>query len=165
MSDGGKRRTLPDWMRARMSDGQRFLVLCIFVGLCCGLAAVVFHLAIDKLFHGLWGLAKSLGGWQFMALMIGAPTFAGLVVGLAVRYIAPDAAGSGIPQAKAAYYNRGGKVHGMAGFWRFLLGSLRNFRIGREGKALWPLRGAGGAGSFPRRASDEAAKTTAGQAC
>ncbi len=63
----------------------------------------------------------------------------GLVVGLSVHFFAPDAAGSGIPQAKAAYYNRGGKVHGMSAVWRFVLGSIYvglGNSLGREGPTI-----------------------------
>jgi CIC family chloride channel protein len=139
MTLGEKRFTIPDWMRARFDDGQRFMVLCVVVGIGCGLAAVGFHLAIHHLFLGLWSTARSLPTWGFVALMLGAPTFAGLVVGVAVKWWAPDAAGSGIPQTKAAYYNRGGKVHGFSGVWRFGLGVLYvglGNSLGREGPTV-----------------------------
>lgn len=139
MTLGGKQITIPDWLRARFSDGQRFLVLCLFVGLACGLAAVGFHRSIHHLFAGLWRFASACSGGWFAALMLGAPTLAGLLVGLAVKWFAPDAAGSGIPQTKAAYYNRGGKIHGAAGVWRFLLGTLYvglGNSLGREGPTV-----------------------------
>jgi CIC family chloride channel protein len=139
MTIGEKKITIPDWLRARFDDGQRFLVLCVVVGIGCGLAAVGFHLAIHGLFHGLWKTAASLPTWGFVGLMLAAPTFAGLVVGVAVRWWAPDAVGSGIPQTKAAYYNRGGKVHGLSGVWRFVLGALYmglGNALGREGPTV-----------------------------
>ncbi|MDP4719874.1 MAG: chloride channel protein, partial [Akkermansiaceae bacterium] len=75
----------------------------------------------------------------FAAVMLGAPTFAGLLVGLAVRFYVPDAAGSGIPQTKAAYYNKGGKISGKTGVMRFVLGSLYvglGNSLGREGPTV-----------------------------
>lgn len=133
------RKSLPDWMRTRLSDGQRFLALCILSGFLCGLAAVAFHLSIHFLFDWLWKQAESRSRLGFCVILLGAPTFAGLVVGLVVHYFAPDAAGSGIPQTKAAYYNKGGKVSSRAGFWRFFLGVLyigMGNSLGREGPTV-----------------------------
>ena len=130
---------LADWMRSRLSDGQRFLALCVVAGLLCGLAAVAFHLAIHHLFHGLWSFAESRAPLEFAAIMIAAPTLAGLLVGIAVRFYAPDAAGSGIPQTKAAFYNKGGKISSRAGVWRFVLGALyvgMGNSLGREGPTV-----------------------------
>lgn len=134
-----ERVSLPDWMRSRLSDAQRFLALCLVAGLLCGLAAVAFHLAIDRLFHGIWSLADSRGPVEFAAILLAAPTLAGLLVGVAVRFFAPDAAGSGIPQTKAAFYNKGGKISSRAGVWRFVLGALyvgMGNSLGREGPTV-----------------------------
>ncbi|QTN31431.1 chloride channel protein [Akkermansiaceae bacterium] len=126
-------------MRARLSDNQRFLALCVLSGLLCGLAAVAFHLCIDGLFDWLWHFAQGRDPLEFCAILITAPTFAGLLVGIAVQGFAPDAAGSGIPQTKAAYYNKGGKVSGRAGILRFILGTLYvglGNSLGREGPTV-----------------------------
>ena len=131
--------SLPDWMRRSLNDGQRFLVLCLVVGLLCGLTAVLFHLTIHHLFDWLWSQAEGRDPLAFCAILIGAPTFAGLVVGVAVSRFCPEAAGSGIPQTKAAYYNRGGKISGRVGIWRFVLGSLYvgfGNSLGREGPTV-----------------------------
>lgn len=130
---------LAEWMRTRLSDGQRFLALCVVAGLLCGLAAVAFHLAIHHLFQGLWSFAVGRAPIEFAAIMIAAPTLAGLLVGVAVRFFAPDAAGSGIPQTKAAFYNKGGKISSRAGIWRFVLGALyvgMGNSLGREGPTV-----------------------------
>ena len=133
------KRTLPDWMRARLSDNQRFLALCVLVGFLCGLSAVAFHLSIHHLFDWLWLFASKQDPLRFCVILVAAPTFAGLLVGLAVHYFAPETAGSGIPQTKAAYYNRGGKVTGMTGVLRFVLGTLYvglGNSLGREGPTV-----------------------------
>ncbi len=126
-------------MRRRLSDGQRFLALCVLAGLLCGLAAVAFHFAIHGLFHALWDFAAEREPAEFCAILLAAPTLAGLAVGVVVQRFAPEAAGSGIPQTKAAYHNHGGKVSTAAGIWRFLLGSayvgLGN-SLGREGPTV-----------------------------
>ena len=131
--------SVADWLRQRFSDGQRFLVLCLAAGTACGLAAVVFHLAIHRLFEGLWHLASGMSLSGFCAILLAAPTLAGLLVGLVVRFISPEASGSGIPQTKAAYYNHGGKVSTRAGICRFLLGALYvglGNSLGREGPTV-----------------------------
>lgn len=126
-------------MRSRLSDNQRFLALCLLAGLLCGLVAVGFHFSIHHLFEGLWGFAERQDPVVFSAVMLGAPTLAGLLVGLAVKYYVPEAAGSGIPQTKAAYYNEGGKISVRSGVMRFVLGSLYvglGNSLGREGPTV-----------------------------
>lgn len=133
------RRTLPEWMRRRWTDAQRFMVLCMIVGLLCGLAAVAFHLAIHQLFEWLWESAQRQNPLGFCAVLLLAPTLAGLAVGIAVRNYAPEAAGSGIPQVKAAYYNKGGRLSGHGGLWRFVLSTIYvglGNSLGREGPTV-----------------------------
>ena len=133
------RGEIQEWIRGRLDDSQRFLLLCILIGLSCGVAAVLFHWSIHSVFHFVWDLAESLGGWKFNAVMLGAPTLGGLIVGLSVKFFAPEAAGSGIPQTKIAYYNRGGYIASASGFWRFVLGSIYcglGNSLGREGPTV-----------------------------
>ncbi|MGD1978334.1 MAG: chloride channel protein, partial [Akkermansiaceae bacterium] len=126
-------------MRASMNDQQRFLALCIMCGLICGLVGVGFHVAIHALFEAVWDFAKSRSPGEFIAVMIAAPTLGGLVVGIAVHRWAPECSGSGIPQTKAAYFNKAGTIPAKAGLWRFLLGTLYvglGNSLGREGPTV-----------------------------
>lgn len=126
-------------MRSRWSDTQRFAVLCVLAGLLCGLAAVVFHLSIHHLFEWLWEEAVKREPVEFAIMLVAAPTLAGLLVGIGVRFFAPEAAGSGIPQTKAAYFNKGGKISFRSGVWRFVLGALYvglGNSLGREGPTV-----------------------------
>lgn len=132
-------KLVAEWIRNRLDDSQRFLLLCILIGLSCGIAAVLFHKSIHYIFETLWEFATSLGGWKFKLVMIGAPGLAGLIVGICVKFFAKEAAGSGIPQTKAAYYNRGGFIASMTGFWRFVLSSIYcglGNSLGREGPTV-----------------------------
>ncbi|GAA5494178.1 H(+)/Cl(-) exchange transporter ClcA [Rubritalea halochordaticola] len=134
-----KGKLVAEWLRNRLDDKQRFLVLCILIGLACGISAVLFHWSIHHLFESLWKFSTSLGGWKFYAVMVCAPGLAGLVVGLVVKFCCSDAAGSGIPQTKLAYYNRGGHISSMTGFWRFVLSSIYcglGNSLGREGPTV-----------------------------
>lgn len=126
-------------MRARLSDGQRFLVLCVLAGFLCGLSAVAFHLSIHHLFDWVWTQASGRSLPWFCGILLAAPTFAGLITGLVVKHLAPETAGSGIPQTKAAYYNHGGKISIRTGVWRFVLGVLYvglGNSLGREGPTV-----------------------------
>jgi CIC family chloride channel protein len=126
-------------MRARLDDRQRFLFLCILCGLICGLVGVGFHIAIHGLFGMVWELARSQSFRGFVAIMLLAPTLGGLLVGIAVQKWAPQCAGSGIPQTKAAYFNKGGNISARTGIWRFILGTLYvglGNSLGREGPTV-----------------------------
>lgn len=129
---------LPDWMRGRFDDGQRFLALCICAGVLCGLVGVSFHLAITLLFDSLFGLYRNWGAWTLPA-MIASPAVAGLVVGVLIQKVAPTASGSGIPQTKAAYHNRFGIIKTSEAFWRFIAGTISvgfGNSLGREGPTV-----------------------------
>lgn len=129
---------LPDWMRSRFTDSQRFLILCTVAGVLCGLVAVAFHLAIHGLFHWLWHMGQESGPWFPVVLGL-APAVAGLVVGIILAKVAPNAVGSGIPQTKAAFYNDFGIIKLSDGVWRFVLGTLYvglGNALGREGPTV-----------------------------
>lgn len=131
-------KNLPDWMRGRFDDGQRFLLLCVCAGVLCGLVGVSFHLAITKLFNGLFSMYAGFGPWTIPA-MIASPAVAGLVVGLMIRYVAPTAGGSGIPQTKVAYHQRFGVIKISEAFWRFIIGTISvafGNSLGREGPTV-----------------------------
>ncbi|CAA6689611.1 MULTISPECIES: chloride channel protein [unclassified Lentimonas] len=129
---------LPNWMRGRFNDSQRFLMLCMCAGVLCGLVGVSFHLAITGIFEALFGFFESLGVWAIPAMIL-SPAFAGLIVGLMIRYVSPTASGSGIPQTKAAYYQNFGVIKTSEAFWRFIIGTISvafGNSLGREGPTV-----------------------------
>ena len=129
---------LPNWMRGRFNDSQRFLMLCMCAGVLCGLVGVSFHLAITGIFETLFGFFESLGVWAIPAMVL-SPAVAGLIVGLMIRYVSPTASGSGIPQTKAAYYQNFGVIKGSEAFWRFIIGTISvafGNSLGREGPTV-----------------------------
>jgi len=129
---------MPNWMRGRLDDSQRFLVLCICAGVLCGLIGVSFHLAITVIFDGLFGFYQGLGAWAMPAMVL-SPALAGLMVGLMIRHISPTAAGSGIPQTKAAYHRNFGVIQTTEAFWRFIIGTISvgfGNSLGREGPTV-----------------------------
>ncbi len=131
-------KNLPNWMRGRFDDGQRFLMLCICAGVLCGLVGVSFHLAITLLFDGLFGLYQGWGIWAIPAMIL-SPALAGLLVGLMIRHVSPTASGSGIPQTKAAYHQKFGVIKLSEAFWRFIIGTISvgfGNSLGREGPTV-----------------------------
>lgn len=129
---------LPNWMRGRLDDSQRFLALCICAGVICGLIGVLFHLAITGVFETLFGFYAGLGIWALPAMVL-SPAVAGVIVGLMIRYVSPTASGSGIPQTKAAYYQNFGVIKTSEAFWRFIIGTVSvgmGNSLGREGPTV-----------------------------
>lgn len=128
---------LSEQLRNRFNDSQRFMLACVLCGLVCGLLAVIFHYSIHYTFHHVWEFATGQHEtWQFVAVMLTAPTIGGLICGLAIKYWVPQATGSGIPQTKEAYYNKRGYISTATGFWRIILGTLYvglGNALGREG--------------------------------
>lgn len=131
-------KNIPNWMRGRLSDSQRFLALCICSGIVCGLIGVSFHLAITISFESLFNFYEELGVWRWLAMAL-SPAVAGLIVGLMLRYVAPTAVGSGIPQTKSAYYQKFGVIKTSEAFWRFIIGTISvagGNSLGREGPTV-----------------------------
>lgn len=131
-------RNLPDWLRSRFDDTQRFLFLCIGTGVISGLVGVSFHLAITATFSTLFTLFSGLGVWALPAMVV-APTVAGLAAGLMITRLAPSASGSGIPHTKAAYYQNFGVLSTREALWRFVISTLSvgfGNSLGREGPTV-----------------------------
>lgn len=129
---------LSNWIRGHFDDAQRFMILCVCAGILCGLVGVLFHLAIMGIFDILFSFYQSLGIWAIPAMIL-SPAFAGLIVGLLIRYVSPTAAGSGIPQTKTAYYQNFGVFNTAEAFWRLLIGTISvgfGNSLGREGPTV-----------------------------
>jgi len=137
-----RKRSLGEWLRTHLSDTQRYLVIWAVTGVACGLTAVAFHLAIDFVFHTLFGFAGQMAGASKLAMLpwlIGLPAAGGLITGFFLWKFAPHAAGSGIPQTKARYHRDFGVFKLREATWRFFLGSVSvgfGMSLGREGPTV-----------------------------
>src|SRR5271167_710332 len=126
-------------LRVTPTERQRLLMLTILSGALCGLAAVSFHLGIDKASVLLIDrtLAAPHFRWIFWGILT--PALGGLIVGLALRYWVPGAVGSGVPQVKFAYAMHSGRVPFRDAIGKFILGIVQigsGGSFGREGPTV-----------------------------
>jgi len=98
------------WLRLLPSEQPRLFVLTLIVGTLSGFAAVLFHLAIRATEALLVDRALSAEGYSWIPLTLACTTFGGLACGLLLDRLAPAARGSGIPQVKAAYAIKSGRI-------------------------------------------------------
>ena len=117
--------------RIAPTRGDRlFLVLSIFIGILSGLLVVCFRMAIEWLQVLLLGSVPHPG--QYRLLLV--PMLMGLLLGLMVKYLFPQARGSGINQTKAALYIYNGYISFRTVVGKFISAALA---IG-SGQSLGP---------------------------
>src|SRR3984885_4535885 len=138
-------------MIARIAPGREervFLVLSIFIGVVSGLLVVSFRMAIEWLSVLLLG--SSPNPHQIRLIYI--PALAGLVIAVLIRFVFPNARGSGINQTKAALYMHNGYISFRTVIGKFLLSALAigsGYSLGPEDPSL--QIGAGVASLVSRR--------------
>ncbi len=126
-------------MRRMPTEHQRLLVVTIIAGGLCGLAAVAFHLTIGFFETLFIDEANRAPGHSWIWWTILAPTLGGAIAGTGVVYWVPGAAGSGIPQVKAAYALSSGFCSLRDTIGKFLLCSLQigsGASLGLEGPTV-----------------------------
>jgi len=132
-------KAFPNWLRIHFDDAQRYLILCVIAGAVCGLVAVSFHFAIEWVFHGVLALRDHFGEPTAYVVLLLSPAVGGLLTGVILTYIAPQAVGSGIPQVKTAFHNDFGNIRLRDGVWRFIAGTISigsGNSLGREGPTV-----------------------------
>ncbi|MDQ8203530.1 chloride channel protein [Pelagicoccus sp. SDUM812003] len=125
--------------RIALSRQGRFNLLAVVIGVLSGLSAVAFHQSIHWAEHSWIGRASEVPGWLGALLLIALPTAGGLIVGFLIKYWSPEAAGSGIPQVKAAYFLKFGRIRFRAALGKFVLGTISigsGASLGREGPTV-----------------------------
>jgi len=128
------------WLIRRMpNEQQRLLAVTILAGGLCGLAAVAFHMSImgcEALFINRANAAPS-HSWIWWTILT--PGLGGLVAGVGLTFLAPAAAGSGIPQVKVAYALRSGLVTVRETIGKFVLCAIQigsGASLGLEGPTV-----------------------------
>lgn len=125
--------------RVSLNQQWRFNVLAIAIGVLSGLSAVAFHQSIHWAEMNLVYRAKDIEGWLGIGALILLPAVGGLVVGYLIKHWAPEAAGSGIPQTKAAYFLKFGRIRFRTALSKFALGTISigsGGSMGREGPTV-----------------------------
>jgi CIC family chloride channel protein len=133
---------------ASLREERLLLLLSIFVGVISGLLVVSFRMAIDWLTVLLRGSSPQTHQLRLIVV----PTVAGVVIALLVRYVFPEARGSGINQTKAALYIHNGYISTRTVVGKFLLSAMAigaGFSSGPEDPSL--QIGAGVASQVSRR--------------
>jgi CIC family chloride channel protein len=128
------------WLLHRLpNERQRLLAVTVVAGGACGLAAVLFHRLIGFFESLLIDPANQAPGHWWIFWTILSPAVGGVVVGLGLMYLAPGAAGSGIPQVKVAYATRFGLVRLKDTVGKFFLCALQigsGASLGLEGPTV-----------------------------
>ncbi len=128
------------------TEAQRLFLLTVVIGGVCGLAAVLFHLAIRFVERLAIGQAMSAPGESWIPWTIVTPVLGGLVSGALLHYVVPGARGSGVPQVKAAY-GLGGRVPFRDAVGKFAIGTIQigtGASLGREGPTVQICAGIAG---------------------
>lgn len=131
------------WVRAEQrfvpTEAQRLFALTMVIGVSCGLAAVAFHVAIEKTSHLLINRAMSAPNGTWAIWTIVTPTLGALLSGLLLHYVVPNARGSGIPQVKATFAQRGRRLRFRDALGKFMVSTLQigsGSSLGREGPTV-----------------------------
>lgn len=130
--------SLRSWLR-RLPKQTRTILLTTFYGLGAGLATVAFQASMSQIYEeGLVKLAKQSGTvflFGSLALML----MGGLVAGWLMNSFCREAAGSGIPQLKAAFWKDFGHVPFRVAWVKFIAGAIQigtGSSLGREGPSV-----------------------------
>lgn len=123
----------------RLPEGSRFLVSIILYGLTASLVAVAFQVAINQIYWAsfTYPLAKAprLFPWISLAVI----TVVSVISGWLLANFCPDAAGSGIPQLKLAFWKDFGHTPARIGWVKFIASALSiggGQSLGREGPSV-----------------------------
>jgi CIC family chloride channel protein len=107
-----------------VAEDNYLLFVAIVVGVVAGLGSAGFTYslsAVHRLFFGtIAGLLAPIGPAAVLFL----PALGGLIVGLLVQRMAPDAAGHGVPEVMTAVATRGGEIRGRVAISKIVTSAL-----------------------------------------
>jgi chloride channel protein, CIC family len=123
-ADAGDLATMAPWTRSSRAYFQRWLLMGAAIGVVAGLGAIVFYAAIAFCSHLFLTLGAGFappgpaGEGAAVITAIARPwmipvmtTVGGLLCGLIVFTLAPEAEGHGADAAIEAFHRRGGRIH------------------------------------------------------
>ena len=133
------RNLLADFVRKCPAD-LRTILLPFFYGLFGGLAAVAFQKGVSIIFSVFWETPSQqmqLGAFAFFSLAT--ILAASIIAGLILTFVSRDAAGSGIPQVKVAFWRDFGSMPAKVVVAKFFAGAISiggGCSLGREGPTV-----------------------------
>ncbi|MBU6260132.1 MAG: chloride channel protein [Burkholderiales bacterium] len=105
-----------------------------------GLSTVAFILCVNTGFQVVWSWITQAGTLWFLGTSLIVIVVSSLLAGMLVSWFSPEAAGSGIPQLKVAYWKDLGDVPMRAVLVKFIGGSIAligGASLGREGPTVF----------------------------
>jgi chloride channel protein, CIC family len=126
-------------LRVAPTESQRLFALTVTIGVVCGLAAVAFHFSIRFAESLLFERAITAPGSLWIVWGIATPALGGLLAGILLKHVFPNARGSGVPQVKVAYASREGIIRLRDALGKLLVASLQigsGASLGREGPTV-----------------------------
>lgn len=123
----------------RLPERTRFVLSIVLYGLAASLIAVAFQVAINKIYWVSFvyplAVAPRLFPWISLAIISVVSIFSGWLL----TNFCPDAAGSGIPQLKLAFWKDFGHTPARVGWVKFVASALSiggGQSLGREGPSV-----------------------------
>ncbi|MGB9906487.1 MAG: chloride channel protein [Candidatus Saccharicenans sp.] len=127
-------------MIGQISEKFRTGTITVVLSLGSGLLAVSFMLLVNLIYDQTI-LSFSLRSRSFfLGASLAVVMSTSLVAGLLLRFISPEAAGSGIPQVKASYWKAMGQIDLKAGLVKYVAGAISiggGTSLGREGPSVF----------------------------
>lgn len=127
-------------MIAKISQNLRSALIIVVMSLCSGLVAVSFMLLINLIYAQTIINFSQRSRSFFMLSSLGVVMGVSLLAGLLLKFFSPEAAGSGVPQVKAAYWKEMGQVDLKTGIVKYVAGALSiggGLSLGREGPSVF----------------------------
>ncbi|MFO7810883.1 MAG: chloride channel protein [Candidatus Delongbacteria bacterium] len=125
---------------ARMPENTRHLLTTVILSVASALSAVAFMFCVKKMFAITYLEFAQGSKFYFIAASFFTITLTSLAVGLLLSFFSSDAAGSGIPQVKSAYWKEMGKIPILPALIKFAAGVLSiggGSSLGREGPSVF----------------------------
>lgn len=127
-------------MISKISRNLSSSVITVILSLGSGLLAVSFMLMINFIFEQTF-LSLSIRPQKvFLLSSLAVVMTTSVLSGLLLRFFSPEAAGSGVPQVKAAYWKEMGQIDLRAGIVKYMAGALSiggGTSLGREGPSVF----------------------------
>ena len=120
-------------------NNARPILLTTLYGGSAGLAAVIFELGMSKFYDATFLRSSTLGPGTFLVVSFVTIVVTSLIAGFLLSRFCPEAAGSGIPQLKLAFWKDFGYVPVKIVWVKFIAGILTvggGASLGREGPTV-----------------------------